>query len=696
MRPSDAYGRSRSSTSDNDDSIYSFHPPTSAPQMSYAIGDESAVDAALEQSLATLHRSQRESRKKHPAEKSEAASSMSGSPPRRREASQARSITDPESSRPVTPLTYKPFGTPLTHAMASPIQPLTPLLGASGPASALSSASSRRSSFVGPLSEDMDSAIQGSVAGDEAMGQESGMLDSGIAPQLVMPSIKMPSRRPFTETGKSMGRLKVMIAGGSGAGKTSLVKAIVQSCEHIVHVDPIAQAGLAASRGSLRQSLRLRKGSKPESATSQISEIYASTKPYPEWWTDLEESRILRRRKSLGDTVLDRNLCFVDTPGFSLTSSVHPTETTDSIVQYVESNLRSLAANSLHDSDLLSLVSGDGGPQIDVLFYLIPDNLRPVDIQLLRNLSPMTNIIPLIAQVDTLTAEQVATRKEDIADQLRQAEIRPFSFSGNTLPYAISCAPGSDHETMDASLLMSPDYVQPLISSDLTQLVSQVFCPDGVSWLRHSAARKFIQWRSSGNLSRPQALYRPLTYSGHGQVDGAGIPTAPVGPASSFALARMTDHTQREERLAQIRLANWAAELQQSLANERARYESVARSERAVWLTERLNECVQDGSLVPVSGEGRRGSNPISGELVRHKVGSRRPSSTKSLQKHQDPLGLLEVTASLKASGWMALEVIGGLGVLGGLAFWMGRQYWSLPTSDKVVHEWTKFWYGDW
>ena len=38
----------------------------------------------------------------------------------------------------------------------------------------------------------------------------------GSAPQLVMPSIKMPSRRPFTDRGRNMGRLKLLIAGSSG------------------------------------------------------------------------------------------------------------------------------------------------------------------------------------------------------------------------------------------------------------------------------------------------------------------------------------------------------------------------------------------------------------------------------------------------------------------------------------------------
>jgi hypothetical protein len=62
-----------------------------------------------------------------------------------------------------------------------------------------------------------DVASQAIVSsGDEEGNPDTEMLDSGSAPQLVMPSIKMPSRRPFTEKGKNMGRLKVLIAGDSG------------------------------------------------------------------------------------------------------------------------------------------------------------------------------------------------------------------------------------------------------------------------------------------------------------------------------------------------------------------------------------------------------------------------------------------------------------------------------------------------
>jgi len=62
-----------------------------------------------------------------------------------------------------------------------------------------------------------DIASQAIVSsGDEDRDVGSELIDSGSAPQLVMPSIKMPSRRPFTERGKNMGRLKVLIAGDSG------------------------------------------------------------------------------------------------------------------------------------------------------------------------------------------------------------------------------------------------------------------------------------------------------------------------------------------------------------------------------------------------------------------------------------------------------------------------------------------------
>lgn len=72
----------------------------------------------------------------------------------------------------------------------------------------------------------------------------------------------------------------------------------------------------------------------------------------------------------MGDTVLERNLCFVDTPGYS--HGVSASQSVESVVHYIESQLSKLfsLANE-HEGELLSMLSGHGGTQVDVVFYMI-------------------------------------------------------------------------------------------------------------------------------------------------------------------------------------------------------------------------------------------------------------------------------------------------------------------------------------
>ena len=58
--------------------------------------------------------------------------------------------------------------------------------------------------------------------------------------------------------------------------------------------------------------------------TESILEIKASTRAYPTWWTienDFENSNRTLRRESIGE-VLERNLVFVDTPGYGSSNDV--------------------------------------------------------------------------------------------------------------------------------------------------------------------------------------------------------------------------------------------------------------------------------------------------------------------------------------------------------------------------------------
>ena len=111
-------------------------------------------------------------------------------------------------------------------------------------------------------------------------------------------------------------------------------------------------------------------GSVHFSSQNHIMEVYASTKAYPLWWSDFDETTILRRRKSGGETVLERNVCFVDTPGYDSGTSM--LEGMDSVLQYIEAQMaKNTSFSSMSDGDLLSMLGGDGGFQVDLVLYLI-------------------------------------------------------------------------------------------------------------------------------------------------------------------------------------------------------------------------------------------------------------------------------------------------------------------------------------
>ncbi|KAF3483998.1 uncharacterized protein GIQ15_03322 [Arthroderma uncinatum] len=561
--------------------------------------------------------------------------------------------------------------------------------------------------------EDMSAVDEGSYHNggpeiDDSLVESSELQDS--SPQLVMPSIKMPSRRPFTERGKAIGRLKVLLAGAPGCGKTSLLKSIVQVAEDIVHIDPLPHSSTALypsmAKSRRKSSVKPRRTRECE----PISEIYASTKPYPSWWSDLEDSRVLRRRKSLGDAVLERNLCFVDT----FAGSKGADQQTEVIVHYMNKQFtRAASAVQSVTSDFQGLLSGNGGSQVDIILYLISEKTMTADIRNIRKLSNFTTVIPLIAKSDTLTPDETQAIKKSFTERVRAADIKfscfgpfgdPFvdddSTSTPSIPFAVSSANTNDEETMDASILMSPEYVQPLAPSDLGFFIEKLLDRDNIAWFRHSAAKKLIE--AQQHRIRTPASSLPGTSNNYGvsSLTGSHL-TSPlfsasashvlvsrngsVGP-SDYTLARVADHTRREEQYAQVRLAKWASDLQQSLQNERYRYEKLGRNERAVWLTEKLGECVADGTLVPLSqtpgfrGFGDKLDNGIGKRnlCVRTQDGRRFEYRIAAANVSTgDPLGILGFGDNITRRGWVLVQVLGGVGIVGGLALWMA-QTWGL------------------
>ena len=308
----------------------------------------------------------------------------------------------------------------------------------------------------------------------------------------------------------------------------------------------------------------------------------------------------------------------------------------------------------------------------------------------------MGNVVPLISKADTRTPDQIAELKGNpdttalsALPKLPMFETAGASDSkaGATSPYTVSSATGPDMETMDASLLMSPEYVQPLIPSELALLVQQMFETDVVAYLRHSAAKKLIAWHALhpqlSHLQTPSTCHRPQSTLGspnNSSLSNSGV-LIPLGSdlslttSNSYALARLADHTQREERLAQVRLSKWASDLQISLQRERERYERLARGERAIWLVEKMGEEVRDGRVEPVDNPGALIKSSENGVYYR-------PTSYAT----HDPLGLLRWNETMKTRGWVAVQIVSSFGVIGGLALWLAKT-WGFTSS---LHEWAE------
>lgn len=239
-------------------------------------------------------------------------------------------------------------GTPHYHSPG-----VAPMRTGLSSVSVISSASSRRPSMGASSQVHRDPSAGPNAEGRQPRDESS---------QLIMPSLAVPQRRPFSTSGKSVGKLKILVAGGpgkistipsgstssqpnketSGTGKTTIIQAISQCCEHIVHMDPV----ILPSAGVM-------------------SEVYASTRPRPWWQPGFDSTGSLKRRTSSGE-ILDRNLCFVVRSDSQRHSSVMDEE-----MRYVDSQLRPVLDKPLDDSDLWDLLSNGGQQNVDAVFFMI-------------------------------------------------------------------------------------------------------------------------------------------------------------------------------------------------------------------------------------------------------------------------------------------------------------------------------------
>ncbi|KAG9822849.1 hypothetical protein KCU98_g16867, partial [Aureobasidium melanogenum] len=548
----------------------------------------------------------------------------------------------------------------------------------------------RLSDEEGSIIDDAASQALHSSSEDDDVFADETLLDSASQtvpqssiPQLIMPSISMPARRPFTERGKRMPRLRIMVAGPSGIGKTSLIKSIVQVCEDIVHVDPVVTVGSSSTSTTVAH---------------DVFETHASTKSYPSWWSDIEQGRGLRRRKSMGDSILERNISFIDTPGWVMSGASDQENMDDAINtihEHIEASLRrNTLSGELSDADLLGVLSGSGGFQVDVLLYMFhptSHQITPTEIDVLRRLSALTNIVPVIGRADTCQSDNLKDTKTAIRSSLEAAGVGTFTFQGadaqdvlTSSPFAVSSAVSEDADTMDASVLMSSEYVQPLDSSDLTRLVDLLFDPDNAQWLRHCAVKKFIQWRreylkTSFDSHKRELRELALERLGCLQDAAPSSISSVLSSPSGFLAPQVPTPSQRGSSPTPFKLVpaiytTSHYDFGRCVDTHNLDRDSMNLPQWAYNLKVALDIETQERKQLTTGTDGRHKTSSAlvkSGYEIPHYVNH---SELDSLDR-QDPLGLLALSQRLHINRWSLLQVVGGCGAVATVLVWVTKNW---------------------
>lgn len=250
----------------------------------------------------------------------------------------------------------------------------------------------------------------------------------------------------------------------------------------------------------------------------------------------------------------------------------------------------------------------------------------------IRYLQQMTSVIPLISRSDEMTQDQLSSLRQRLRKCNESEALQCISFANPKDPFEaleISNATISDHETVEASILMDSEYRAPLAPSGLDRLVATLISPDGSAWLRQTTATKVLAWWKSNTNSRiSQSLVT------RHQISPYLRQQASAWPQDIFVA---NDWWQRVE------VADWAHSLRRSLNADRAR--------------------AQFG--IPSSALEIAPRDPSAGV-----VGENRPPRTRHVDTnqplvHQDPLGLLDFASVMRSKGQPVIELISSLGVAG-------------------------------
>ncbi|KAG0368413.1 hypothetical protein BGZ54_001987 [Gamsiella multidivaricata] len=338
---------------------------------------------------------------------------------------------------------------------------------------------------------------------------------------LIMPSSAMftKSREPTVE-GDRLGFVKLMVTGKSRVWHSRLIQEMFQwegiiandfedeflqeqrslppSSETVVAADLHAMedrqgndptfnfhvtqgSGSSQLSGQQSDGSRERKREPYHGMTEAIVERFASTMVLPAWArTGLDEQEMQQE-------ILVKNICFVDTPGYS--SFNNPNRAMDLVISYLglqfqttnEYFSKSAASDDSLGRFLANNTTGAHG-HVDACLYVIEGQLTDLDIVFMQRLQVWVNLVPVLvpmsapvqdsdSSVEVPPAMDIATARLDLIRQLRENGIEIYGIEEGEARAALSAprfsldAPTEDEiSTHPLSLDASPlqtEFVSP-------------------------------------------------------------------------------------------------------------------------------------------------------------------------------------------------------------------------------------------
>ncbi|KAI3631340.1 hypothetical protein MIR68_010830 [Amoeboaphelidium protococcarum] len=207
----------------------------------------------------------------------------------------------------------------------------------------------------------------------------------------------------------------IMLVGQSGLGKSTFVNSLFNT--HLV--DPAVGGVLQQNPSNLDAVPG--SGDVGRQRASSYS-TYANLNPSKGPTTDIRCSSF-----QVHDQKLRMKLNVIDTPGFG--SSLNNEHCWEPLCRYIKDQYAVYLRKELSPSrDVKKVVD----TRVHcVLYFIFPSghSLRPIDITVMKKLSEISNVVPVIAKSDALTVQERADFKKRIAEEIKFHQINVFPSS---------------------------------------------------------------------------------------------------------------------------------------------------------------------------------------------------------------------------------------------------------------------------